>query len=59
MGMSMRIVWKIQTKYGQYLKEIQHIPDAFSDVMGNIGLIFNTEAQETIAEISRYVDELK
>ncbi|KRL83294.1 hypothetical protein [Ligilactobacillus equi] len=55
----MRIVWKIQTKYGQYLKEIQHIPDAFSDVMGNIGLIFNTEAQETIAEISRYVDELK
>lgn len=49
----------IQTKYGQYLKEIQHIPDAFSDVMGNIGLIFNTEAQETIAEISRYVDELK
>ena len=31
------------------LKEIQHVPGVFAEIMGDVGYIFNTETERTDA----------
>lgn len=49
----------IKQKYGDELKEIQHVPGVFAEIMGDVGYIFNTETKEQMHEIIEFVGALK
>lgn len=50
---------EIKQKYGAELKEIQHVPGVFAEIMGDVGYIFNTETKEQMHAIIEFVGALK